>query len=104
MKRAVIKLASNVKKDVDSIAKQIKDISTTIGVKCKGPIPLPVRRMQHTTRKTPCGDGSHTYEKWEMRIYKRLVVIEGSGNEQAFRQIMRIAVPDTVQIEINLIE
>ena len=47
------------------------------------------------------GTAGKTYEKWELRIHKRLMVIEGS--EQALRQIMRIPVPDTVQIEISLV-
>lgn len=97
---AIIKLVSTNPKDIDAIASQIKTIATSISVKSRGPIPLPTHTLQITTRKTPCGDGSHTYERWEMRVHKRLIIIEGS--EQALRQIMRIRVPDTVQIEISL--
>ena len=100
MSEARIKLVSTVSKDIDDIVKQIRSIATSINVKCKGPVPFPTRRMSHTTRKTPCGDGSHTYEKWEMRVHKRFIIID--GNEQALRQVMRIRVPDTVQIEISL--
>jgi small subunit ribosomal protein S10 len=100
MTTAIIKLVSTTSEDIDAIASQIKAIAESIQVKSKGPIPLPTRRMSHTTRKTPCGDGSHTYEKWEMRVHKRLIIIDGS--EQALRQVMRIRVPDTVQIEISL--
>ena len=98
---AVIKLEGVTAEDIDSIAKQIKAISTTINIKSRGPIPLPTHIISHTTRKAPGGDGSKTYERWEMRVHKRLIVIEGS--EQALRQIMRIPVPDTVQIEISLV-
>lgn len=100
MTTAIIKLVSTMAKDVDSIAGQIKQIASSINVKSKGPIPLPTRTIIQTTRKTPCGDGSHTYERWEMRVHKRLIMIDGS--EAALRQIMRIRVPDTVQIEISL--
>ncbi len=100
MSEARIKLVSTVSKDIDDIVSQIRAIATSINVKCKGPIPFPTRRMSQTTRKTPCGDGSHTYEKWEMRVHKRFIIID--GNEQALRQVMRIRVPDTVQIEISL--
>ena len=100
MSKAVIKLVSTVAKDVVSIADQIKSIANTINVKSEGPIPLPTKTISQTTRKTPCGDGSHTYERWEMRIHKRLIIIDGS--EPALRQIMRIKVPDTVHIEISL--
>lgn len=97
---ARIKLISRTKGSSRDIAYQIIGIAKTIGVKCKGPVPLPTRRLIIPARKTPCGDGSHTYEHWEMRIHKWLVEIEGS--DQALRQIMRIPVPDTVQIEISL--
>lgn len=100
MSTAVIKLVSTDIKDVDTIAGQIKSIAQSLDVKYSGPVPLPTHRISQTTRKTPAADGSHTWEKWELRLHKRLIEIDGS--EQALRQIMRIPVPDTVQIEIGL--
>ncbi len=97
---ARIKLISRNKIDARKIASQIIEIAKAAGIKSKGPIPLPTRTMKIATRKTPCGDGSHTYEHWEMRIHKWLVQIDGS--EVALRQVMRIPVPDTVQIEMIL--
>ncbi len=97
---ARIKIISRNVKDASSIASQIVEIAKTLNIKFKGPVPLPTRRLKITTRKTPCGDGAHTYERWEMRIHKRLVQIDGS--DQALRQVMRIPVPDTVQIEMSL--
>jgi small subunit ribosomal protein S10 len=95
-----IKLISRNKDDVVRIGKQIVEIAKSAGIKFRGPIPLPTKTLKVSTRKTPCGDGSHTYEHWEMRIHKWLVEIDGS--EQALRQVMRITVPDTVQIEMTL--
>ncbi len=101
MSTATIKLVSLSATDVDSIIRQIKAIAETMNVKCKGPVPFPTRVISHTTRKTPCGTGSHTYEKWQMRFHKRLIEIV-DVSEHALRQILRIPVPDTVQIEIIL--
>ncbi len=100
MSVAVIKLVSTSIKDVNLIAQQIKTIAQTLQVKSKGPVPLPTHRIKHSTRKSPAKTGSHTFERWELRIHKRLIEIDGS--EQALRQVMRIPVPDTVQIEISL--
>ncbi len=97
---ARIKIISRRPKDVANIARQIIEIAKSLNVKFKGPIPLPTRKMRIATRKTPHGDGSHTYDHWEMRIHKWLVEIDGS--EQALRQVMRIPVPDTVQIEMSI--
>ncbi len=100
MPTARIKLISRSKNDARDIARQIIEIAKASGIKFKGPIPLPTRTLDISTRKTPCGDGSHTFEHWQMRIHKWLVEIDGS--ETALRQIMRIPVPDTVQIELML--
>ncbi len=97
---ATIKLVSTNIGSVNTLSQQIKTITTALNVMYKGPIPLPTRNLKYATRRTPCGDGSHTFEKWEMRFHKRLIQID--GNEQVLRQIMRIPVPDNVQIEISL--
>ena len=97
---ATIKLVSTNVKSIETIAQQVKTITTALGVKYKGPVPLPTKKISYTTRKTPCSNGSHTFEKWQMRFHKRLIEIEGS--EQVLRQVMRIPVPDNVQIEIGL--
>ncbi len=100
MPTASIKLVSTNHEDIDIISKQIKSIAGTLNIKVKGPVPMPVHKIVQTTRKTPCANGSHTFEKWELRVHKRLLYVE--SNEQVLRQIMRIQVPDTVQIEIAL--
>jgi small subunit ribosomal protein S10 len=61
---------------------------------------LPTRRLVIPVRKAPDGEGSETYDHWEMRIHKRLIDI--AADERALRQIMRIQVPKDVNIEIVL--
>jgi small subunit ribosomal protein S10 len=51
-------------------------------------------------RKSPDGEGSETWDRWEMRIHKRLIDLD--ADERALRQLMRINVPDGVNIEIVL--
>ena len=65
-----------------------------------GPIPLPTKKLVVPTRKSPDGEGKATWEKWELRIHKRLVGIE--ADERAMRQVMKVNVPDNVSIEIEL--
>ncbi len=85
---------------VDSVCTQIKQISTRTGVAIRGPIPLPTKRLQVPCRKSPDGEGSETWDRWEMRIHKRLIDLD--ADERALRQLMRIQVPDGVNIEIVL--
>jgi len=86
--------------NVDKVCTQIKTISERTGVQMKGPIPLPTKRMVVPIRKSPDGEGSETYERWEMRIHKRLIDL--GADERALRQLMRIQLPEDVHIEISL--
>ncbi|AFK22949.1 30S ribosomal protein S10 [Pyrococcus sp. ST04] len=101
MQKARIKLASTNVRSLDEVANQIKQIAERTGVRMSGPIPLPTKRIRIVTRKSPDGEGSATFDRWELRIHKRLIDIE--ADERAMRQIMRIRVPEDVTIEIELI-
>ncbi|MEM4255285.1 MAG: 30S ribosomal protein S10 [Candidatus Norongarragalinales archaeon] len=100
MNKARIKLESQVFQDLDAVSAQIRDIAQKAGVELRGPIPLPTKKLKISTRKTPCGDGSDTYEKWELRIHKRLIEIQ--ADDRVLREVMRIRVPPSVNIELNL--
>ncbi len=98
--RARISLSGTDPKKVDTVCRQIRDISQRTGVGIAGPIPLPTKRLKVPVRKGPDGGGSSTIDHWEMRIHKRLIDID--ADERALRQVMRIQVPDGVNIEIVL--
>jgi small subunit ribosomal protein S10 len=98
--RARISLSGTDPKKVDSVCGQIKSIAQRTGVAIRGPIPLPTKRLVVPVRKSPDGEGSETWDRWEMRIHKRLVDLD--ADERALRQLMRIQVPDGVNIEIVL--
>merc|ERR1712002_353393 len=42
-------------------------------LKVKGPVRMPTKTLRITTRKTPCGEGSKTWDKFQMRIHKRVI-------------------------------
>jgi small subunit ribosomal protein S10 len=100
MSKARIKLQSQKCGDLDAVCSDIKGIADKSGIEMRGPIPLPTKVLKISTRKTPCGDGSDTYEKWEMRIHKRLIEI--SADDRVLRDIMRIKIPDSVHVEMTL--
>ena len=100
MQKARIALSGIDSRKVDSVCRQIREISVRTGVDIAGPIPLPTKRLRVPVRKGPDGGGSSTIDHWEMRIHKRLIDID--ADERALRQVMRIQVPDGVIIEIVL--
>lgn len=97
---ASIKLVSPSYEKLQEVCDEIKEIAIKTGANISGPIPLPTKKLFISTRKAPCGAGSETYEKWQMRIHKRLINIE--ADERTLRQVMRVQVPDSVHIEIEL--
>jgi small subunit ribosomal protein S10 len=104
MEYARIKLAGRNYKKLDEICEQIKEIADKYGASVRGPIPLPTKKLKVVTMKTPCGDGTGhgnaTYDRWEMRIHKRIIDI--GSNERALRQVVRLPIPEDVKIDIEL--
>lgn len=97
-----IKLSSiNIGK-LNEIIEAIKEISTKNGVVVRGPIPLPTKKLKVTTRKSPCGDGKASFDRFEMRIHKRLIDLP--SNERILHGIMRLPIPKEVNIEIEVLE
>ena len=41
-------------------------------IKASGPTRIPTKRLHITTRKSPCGNGTNTFDHFEMRIHKRV--------------------------------
>ena len=99
-----IKLTGENHSDVDGVCGQIKAISEETGVNLRGPIPLPTRRLVVPCRKSPDGEGSETWDHWEMRVHKRLLELgtNTAKDEKALRKVLSIPIPDSVTIEINL--
>lgn len=46
------------------------------GINKKGPVRMPTKALSIATRKTPNGEGSKTWEHYEMRIHKRYIDLE----------------------------
>ncbi len=101
MQKARIKLTSTDIDKLNSICTQISEIAEKTGAELRGPIPLPTKKLRVTTRKGTSGRGTATWERYEMRIYKRLIDL--GLDERALRHIMKIQIPaECVKIEIEM--
>ena len=100
MTKVRITLSGEDPEALEGVIKQIKELTSTLQMKFHGPVRMPVKKLLIACRRTPCGDGSDTYETWEKRVSKRLVDIE--GDEKYIKQILRIKVPTNVFVKISL--
>ncbi len=95
-----IKLGSLNIEELNQVCGIISEIAKRAGVLISGPIPLPTKRLKITTRKSPCGDGTATFDNYEMRIHKR--IIELPSNEAVLHSIMKLSIPRSVNIKIEM--
>ena len=106
MEFARIKLAGRNPEELKVILDLIMGIAKKYGVSIRGPIPLPTKKLRVQTLKTPCGDGTGhgnaTWDRWQMRIHRRIIDI--GSNERALRQVVRIPIPEGIKIDIELKE
>ncbi|MET1101506.1 MAG: 30S ribosomal protein S10 [Pyrodictiaceae archaeon] len=98
--RAEIRLWSTNVENLNQVAEKIRDIAKKAGVRVKGPIPLPTKKLIVPTLRLPHGEGSKKWDKWELRIHKRLIIVD--ADERVMRRIMMVRVPEDVYIEIRL--
>jgi small subunit ribosomal protein S10 len=95
-----IKLSSIDIDALNGVIGMIKDISNRTGINMRGPIPLPTRRMKVTTRKSPCGNGTATFDRFEMRVHKRIIDIP--SQDRILHPLMTLKIPRSVQIKIQV--
>ena len=101
MSSARIKLIGDNITEINTFIDKIKEVVEKLGVGLRGPIPMPTKTLKITTRKSPDGEGKSSFERYQMRIHKRLIDIE--INERVLRKIMKIQIPKGLKIEIKLI-
>merc|ERR1712054_22795 len=66
----------------------------------RGPVRLPTKTLRITTRKSPCGNGTNTWDRFEMRLHKRLVDLYSPSS--VVKQIANIVIVPGVDIEVTI--
>jgi small subunit ribosomal protein S20e len=62
-------------KPLEHACNEIVSRSKAKGYETKGPVRIPTKTLRVTVRKSPCGEGTNTYDRYEMRIHKRVLDI-----------------------------
>merc|ERR1719246_234402 len=69
-------------------------------LKVKGPVRLPTKTLRITTRKSPCGEGTNTWDRFEMRIHKRLIDLHSPS--EIVKQITSISIEPGAEVEVTI--
>ena len=94
--RIRITLTSRNVKSLEKVCSDLIRGAKDKDLKVKGPVRMPTKVLRITTRKTPCGEGSKTWDKFQMRIHKR--VIDLHSPSEIVKQITSINIEPGVEV------
>jgi len=69
-------------------------------LRVKGPVRMPTKVLRITTRKTPCGEGSKTWDRYQMRIHKRIIDLQSPA--EIVKQITSFSIEPGVEVEVTI--
>merc|ERR1712110_528639 len=75
VQRIRITLKGREVKPLEAACKKIVERAKSRSYETKGPLRIPTKILRITTRKSPCGEGTNTWDRFEMRIHKRVIDI-----------------------------
>ncbi|KAL2270712.1 hypothetical protein VTJ83DRAFT_83 [Remersonia thermophila] len=94
-----ITLTSRKVAALEKVCTELIERAKNKDLRVKGPVRLPTKRLKITTRKTPCGEGSKTWDTFEMRVHKRLIDL--TAPTEIVKQII-INIEAGVEVEVTI--
>jgi len=94
-----ITLTSRKVTALEKVCGELIERAKTKELRVKGPVRLPTKNLKISTRKTPCGEGSKTWDMFEMRIHKRLIDL--NAPTEVVKQII-INIEAGVEVEVTI--
>jgi small subunit ribosomal protein S20e len=99
--RIRITLASKNVKSVETVCNVFKDNALKKEIVVHGPVRMPTKHLKLMVRKSPCGEGTNSYDKLQMHIHKR--VLELFCAQDVVRQIANIQMEAGVSVEVTVL-
>merc|ERR1712025_216689 len=85
---------------IERISNELVKAAKDKNLKVKGPVRMPTKTLRITTRKTPNGEGSKTWDRYQMRIHKR--VIDLQLPTETVRQITQLSIDPGMDVEVTI--
>merc|ERR1711914_30294 len=98
--RIRITLTSHNVKSLEKVCAELIRGAKDKKLMVKGPVRMPTKTLRITTRKTPCGEGSKTWSRYQMRIHKR--VIDLQSPTETVRQITQLSIDPGMDVEVTI--
>lgn len=95
-----ITLTSTKVKQLEKVSGNIIRNASQNNIVKKGPVRLPTKVLKITTRKAPNGEGSKTWDTYEMRIHKRVIDLQAPAS--IVKKITHITIEPGVDVEVTI--
>eukprot|EP00759_Apiculatamorpha_spiralis_P027004 PhF_6_TR29938/c0_g1_i1/m.43872/K02969/RP-S20e, RPS20; small subunit ribosomal protein S20e len=93
-----VTLTSKDPKALEKVCDELVNGAKERQLKVKGPVRMPTRTLRITTRKSPCGEGTNTWDRFQMRIHKRIIDLRCA--QDVVKQITAINIARGVDVEV----
>ena len=84
---------------MQSVTNQFVGNAKRAEIKIRGPVRMPNKHLRICCRRTPCGEGSKTWDNWEMTVFKRYIDLECTSTQ--LKEVTSIVVPNGVEINVD---
>lgn len=95
-----ITLTSTKVKQLEKVSANIIRNADQSQIVKKGPVRMPTKVLKITTRKSPNGEGSKTWDTFEMRIHKRVIDLQAPAS--IVKRITQITIEPGVDVEVTI--
>ena len=100
IQRIRLTLRGRETKPLEETCTQIISKSKNLHYKVKGPVRIPTKNLVITTRRSPCGNGTNTWDRFEMRIHKRVIDIYCPSS--AIKEITEFRIDASVDVNLTI--
>ncbi|KAK8267252.1 hypothetical protein V6Z11_D12G297000 [Gossypium hirsutum] len=97
-----ITLCSKNAKNLEKVGGDLIQAAKAKAIRVKGPVRMPTKVLCITTRKAPCGEGTNTWDRFELRIHKRLIDLFSTPD--VVKQVTSITMEPGVQVEVTIVD
>ena len=98
--RIRITLTSRNVKNLEKVCADLKKGATAKELHVSGPVRMPTKRLKMTTRKAPSGNGTNSFDCFEMRIHKRIIDLHAPS--EVVKQITSISIEPGVEVDVTI--
>ncbi|CDR95294.1 40S ribosomal protein S20, putative [Babesia bigemina] len=95
-----VTLTSMNLKAIEKACKELINGAKEKDLRVMGPVRMPVRTLRITTRKSPVGEGTNTWDRFQARVYKRVISLHSSS--EVVCQITSFPLDPGVDVEVTI--